>query len=120
MEIQSDDKLVEAHSDHPTPCPHCGGELHFNVVSQALSESRVSISITPQLGERLSAATIGKKLIALQDLFSATDKQFGIKSVLLVDDISTAEDGTVTSRAIVARAERGVKARKPATRTATG
>lgn len=84
-------------------CGKCGAPFSLEQVATASSESRVVFSLKPHPGERMKAETISGTLESLSKLLVEASKPFGMKAVVLVDGITTKEDGQIDMTLIVAR-----------------
>ncbi len=76
-----------------------------------MDESRVRWTIAPHVGELLDAATVGGTLTDVGKLFASIGKARGVATEVMVERITTSDDGAITMHLLIARME-SVKERK--------
>ena len=77
----------------PVPCPHCGGEVSFELVAKYQDQSRIRFDLHAAPGELMSAKHVGEALSAMGDLMRACAKEVGVPTEVLVERIETTADG---------------------------
>lgn len=87
----------------PVQCPHCKGDLSFEAVSDLAPESRMSFSVTPAPGEKVSPDTFGGTLVKLTKFLNAVGKDIGVPTAVLLEKVETKEDGSHVAHLLVAR-----------------
>lgn len=91
--------------DKPAPkCPRCGTDLHFDVVQQIKDESRISWVIHPkESGAMISAGTFGGTVVQFEKMMKAFSREVGVKESVLVERLSTGDDGSLRVDFLVCR-----------------
>lgn len=96
-------------------CSQCGHEMSFETVAEAMDESRMSFTVTPQPGNLISASTIGGTVTQMDKMLRTITRDLGAKTVTLVERVVTEDDGTIRFDLLIARAEgKPAKRRKKA------
>ena len=96
----------------PMRCGKCGEPVAAEAVSKLMNESRMSFSIAPHPGELMNAENVGGSLTQMGKLLRSIGRDMGAQTNVLVENVSTDDDGKITFKLLLARHEPGVKKRK--------
>ena len=96
-------------------CPKCGEKIGINLTSALMDESRVSFKLScKEPGDFLSAETLGGALLQMHKLLAAGGKAVGIKTNVVVEGITFADDG-VTFNLLLTRFAKELKRKTTST-----
>lgn len=82
-------------------CPSCAHEFNVALYAKLAAKQSMSMTIHPVEGGKLSMLHLGGMLRSFDRLLAACSAELGVKTICMVENISMADDGSVTVTALM-------------------